>query len=294
MIECVPNVSEGRDPDVIHRIAEAIEGSGCHLLDVHSDPDHNRSVYTMVGDEQQIYDGAIALARSAIALIHLCDQRGVHPRIGAIDVIPVVPIQDTSMPLCVTLARRIGEKLGNGLGLPVFLYGEAARSEYRASLPWIRRGGAAGLERKLIEDGPDYGPRRPHISAGAVAVGARGFLVAFNVVLNTTDVSVAQAIASVIRETGGGLPGVRALGLSLASRALSQVSMNLIDIASTDILAAFRAVQREATLRGVDVLESEIVGLIPRVALGAATAADLHMREDPKERFLESRIAGLA
>ena len=294
LIECVPNVSEGRDPRIIERIADAITSTGCHLLDIHSDPDHHRSVFTMVGDQEQVVDGAVALTESATALIDLTTHHGVHPRIGAVDVIPFVPLESTAMPTCVTVAQRVGAILGDRFGLPVVLYGLAARSTQWASLSWIRRGGLRVLSRKLMEDGPDYGPRRPHPTAGAVAVGARPFLVAFNVVLNTADVSIAQAIATVLRETHGGLPGVKALGLSLASRNLTQVSMNLADTVATSIPSAFRAVEREANRLGARVVESEIVGLIPRIALADASAADLLMRADPRERVLETRIAALA
>ena len=198
------------------------------------------------------------------------------------------------MSTCVTVAQRVGAILGDRFGLPVVLYGLAARSTQWASLSWIRRGGLQALSHKLMEDGPDFGPRQPHPAAGAVAVGARPFLVAFNVVLNTADVAVARAIAAVLREANGGLPGVKALGLSLASRHLAQVSMNLADTAATSIPSAFRAVDREASRRGIRVVESEIVGLIPKISLADASAADLLMREDPRERILETRIAALA
>lgn len=286
-------MSEGRNPEVIQQIADAVTNAGCHLLDVHSDPDHNRSVYTMVGNCEQISHGAIALAQRAIALIDLRRHEGVHPRIGAVDVIPFVPLVPTPMSICVDVARNVGASLGTRLGLPVFLYGRAATSSQRASLPWIRRGGLAALARKLADSLPDFGPARPHPTAGAVAVGARDVLVAFNVVLDTSDVSIARAISTTLREANGGLPGVKALGLVLASRQLTQVSMNLTDIAATDILTAFRAVEREANRHGIDVLESEIVGLVPGMALAGASAAQLRMREDPQERLLELRIADL-
>jgi glutamate formiminotransferase len=313
LIECVPNVSEGRDPTIIARIADAITNTGCHLLDVHSDPDHHRSVFTMVGDSEQVADGAVALTECATALIDLTTHRGVHPRIGSVDVIPFVPLGSTAMSACVTVAQHVGRILGDRLGLPVLLYGSAARSAQRVSLSWIRRGGLLALSRKLIEDAPDFGPRQPHPTAGAVAVGARAFLVAFNVVLNTADVSISRAIASMLREANGGLPGVKALGLSLASRHLTQVSMNLAqvmptlaqvtsnltqvpplaDVIATSIPSAFRAVEREANRLGIGVVESEIVGLVPRIALADASAADLLMREDPRDRILETRIAEL-
>ncbi len=298
MIECVPNVSEGRDRAIIEQIAKSITSTGCRLLDVHSDPDHHRSVFTLVGDEEQIADGAVALVESATALIDLRAHCGVHPRIGAVDVIPFVPLGSANMSSCVTVAQRVGRTIAERFALPVFLYGAAARSAQRSSLSRIRRGGFQGLSKKLAENPPDFGPRHPHPTAGAVAVGARPCLVAFNVVLNTADVSIARAIASALREANGGLPGVKALGLVLDSRHLTQVSMNLTrvprhlaDVPATTIPAAFRAVDREARRLGARVLESEIVGLIPRAALGDAIAADLLMQDDPRDRILEARIA---
>lgn len=298
MIECVPNVSEGRDRTIVKRIADAITSTGCRLLDVHSDPDHHRSVFTMIGDCEQISDGAVALVESATALIDLRAHCGVHPRIGAVDVIPFVPLDSTEMDDCVSVAQRVGRAIAERFALPVFLYGAAARVAQQSSLPWIRRGGFQGLSKKLAENPPDFGPQRPHPTAGAVAVGARAFLVAYNVVLDTTNVSVARKIASAIRETNGGLPGVKALGLSLASRKSVQVSMNLTqvsrdlaDVPTTIIPEVFHVVNHEAQRLGTRVLESEIVGLIPRVALGGATATDLLMQDDPRDRILETRIA---
>ncbi|MCK5247084.1 glutamate formimidoyltransferase, partial [Candidatus Bipolaricaulota bacterium] len=287
----VPNVSEGRDGTIIERIAKSIARTGCNVLDIHSDHDHHRSVFTMIGDEKQIADGAVALTESAVALIDLGTHCGVHPRIGAVDVVPVVPLGATEMADCVAVAQHIGRTIADRWALPVYLYGMAARSAYRSSLPQIRRGGFEGLSKKLAEMRPDFGPRQPHPTAGAVAVGARHLLVAFNVVLDTAEVAIAREIALAIREANGGLPGVKALGLSLDSRNLAQVSMNLTDITATTIPAAFRAVSREAEQVGVRVLESEIVGLVPKLALDDATAADLLMQDDPRERILETRIA---
>jgi len=295
-------VSEGRNPKIIARIADAITSTGCYLLDIHSDPDHHRSVYTMVGDCEQIADGVVALTQSATTLIDLRTHRGVHPRIGSVDVIPFIPLGSTPMSVCVTMAQRAGQILGDRFELPVLLYGAAAQSEQRVSLPWIRRGGLQALADKLRENAPDFGPQHPHPTAGAVAIGARRFLVAFNIVLSTSDVSIARTIALLLREANGGLPGVKALGLMLASRRLTQVSMNLTQVPhdladvqnATTIPEAFHAVKREAERLGVNVLESELVGLIPRIALGDATAADLLMRDDPRERILETRIVELA
>ena len=302
MIECVPNVSEGRDRTIIERIAKSIASTGCSVLDIHSDPDHHRSVFTLIGDEEQIADGAVALVGSATALIDLRSHCGVHPRIGAVDVIPFVPLGAAEMADCVAVAQHVGRTIADRWALPVYLYGMAARSAHRSSLPWIRRGGFEGLSKKLAEANgqPDFGPQQPHPTAGAVAVGARHFLVAFNVVLDTANVAIAREIAAVVREANGGLPGVKALGLSLASRNLAQVSMNLTQVsrdladltATTTVPAVFQAVSCEAKRLGVRVLESEIVGLVPKMALDDATGADLLMQDDPRERILEARIAG--
>ena len=297
MIECVPNVSEGRDPEIISRIADAIVRADCRLLDVHSDPDHNRSVYTIVGEAEQIEYGAVALAESATALVDLAAHCGVHPRIGAVDVIPFIPLGSTPMSKCVDVARNVGRTLGKHLDLPVFLYGAATQSRQRMSLPGIRRGGMKALARRLNDTPPDFGPWHLHPTSGAVAIGARPLLVAFNVVLDTNDIAAARAIAAAMREVNGGLPGVKALGFALASRGLVQVSMNLTqvprnedDIARPTLPRVFQYAESEASHLGIAVLESELVGLVPKAALADGTAASLRMREDPCKRILEVSI----
>jgi glutamate formiminotransferase len=292
VIECIPNVSEGRDRVAIDGIVAAVAASGCRVLDLHVDPDHHRSVVTFVGEADELFEGALALAREATARIDLRAQRGVHPRMGAVDVIPFVPLQAATMTDCVRLARRVGRAIGEGLEIPVFLYEAAASSEARRSLATIREGQFEGLRKKLDQPewAPDFGPRRPHPTAGAAAVGARGFLVAFNVVLGTGDLSIARGIAGAIREANGGMKGVKALGLALASRELVQVSMNLTDIGATNLPAAYERVEREAACRGVSVVESEIVGLVPRAAAGGATTADLRLDRDLEGVILENRL----
>jgi glutamate formiminotransferase len=292
VIECIPNVSEGRDRVAIDGIVAAVAASGCRVLDLHVDPDHHRSVVTFVGEADELFEGALALAREATARIDLRAQRGVHPRLGSVDVIPFVPLQAATMTDCVRLARRVGRAIGEGLEIPVFLYEAAASSEARRSLATIREGQFEGLRKKLDQPewAPDFGPRRPHPTAGAAAVGARGFLVAFNVVLGTGDLSIARGIAGAIREANGGMKGVKALGLALASRELVQVSMNLTDIGATNLPAAYERVEREAACRGVSVVESEIVGLVPRAAAGGATTADLRLDRDLEGVILENRL----
>jgi len=289
-MECVPNISEGRDDSVVERIAEAGAGAGCRILDIHSDPDHDRSVVTMVGDRTAILNGAVALAERATALIDLREGWGVHPCIGAVDVIPFVPLTGIAMSDCANVARNAGRAIAERLALPVYLYGAAQASGREITLPRIRRRRFAELTITLREIPPDYGPRKAHPTAGAVAVGAREPLVAYNVVLACSDVRVARSIARVLRESNGGPPGVKALGLKLHSRSLVQVSMNLTDITATTVPQAFEAVLREASARGVAVLESEIVGLLPRAALAGATATGLRMATDPRAKILEDVI----
>jgi glutamate formiminotransferase len=293
VIECVPNISEGRDRAAIDAMADAVAASGCRVLDLHVDPDHHRSVVTFVGEEDEVFRGALALAREATVRIDLRVQQGVHPRMGAVDVIPFVPLQGATMADCVRLARRVGRAIGEWLEVPVFLYEAAATSETRRNLATIRRGQFEGLVTKLdqAEWAPDFGPRTLHPTAGAVAVGARGFLVAFNVVLGTGNLSLARGIAGTIREANGGMKGVKALGLVLASRELVQVSMNLTDIGATSLLAAYECVEREAAARGVSVVESEIVGLVPRAAVGGATTENLRLNRDLEGVVLENRLA---
>ena len=289
-MECVPNVSEGRDDSVVERIAEAGTDAGCRILDIHSDPDHDRSVVTMVGDRTEILNGAVALAERATALIDLREGWGVHPCIGAVDVIPFVPLTGVAMSDCVNVARDAGRAIAERLALPVYHYGAARMSGREITLPRIRRRGFAELAATLREIPPDYGPPQAHPTAGAGAVGAREPLVAYNVVLASSDVGVARSIARVLRASAGGLPGVKALGLMLHSRNLVQVSMNLTDITATTVPRAFQAVLREASARGVAVLESEIVGLLPRAALAGATATDLRTTSDPRAKILEDVI----
>ena len=292
MIESVPNLSEGRSEERISRIAFAVGGAGCRLLDIHSDRDHNRSVLTFVGEPDRIIDAVVALAGAAFEEIDIRTHRGVHPRIGSLDVVPLVPLFDSSMEDCIGLARSLGDEIALRYGVPVYLYGDAASSPERRELSSIRKGGLTGLASRISspEWHPDFGPARLHPTAGAVAVGARGLLVAYNVLLDTEDIAIGRRIASAIREREGGLPGVKALAFYLESRRLVQVSMNLTDIDATPIPRAFSAVRKEAARYGVGVVESEIVGLVPRRALQGAGKEDLLCRRDPAELILEDRI----
>lgn len=293
MIECVPNISEGVRQDLVQQIAAAAAATGCLVLDVHMDPDHHRSVVTFVGEPDVVEAGAIELIRSSIALLDLRDHQGVHPRIGIVDVVPFIALRDASMEDCIALARRVGEAVAERFALPVFLYGRAATRERRRGLAALRRGQITGLAERLRlpEWTPDFGPHRLHETAGAVAIGAREFLVAFNIVLDTSDVSAARDIARRVRGSNGGLPGVQALGLMLASRGLAQVSMNLVDVRTTGLQEAFDAVSQQAKALGIGILESEIVGLVPRSAIGESTSASIALPGDLNQSILEHRIA---
>ena len=316
LVECVPNFSEGRDSGIVEAIAASIAATdGVHLAAVEMDGDHNRSVITFMGAPEDVARGAFEACRTARDLIDLRNHRGVHPRIGATDVIPFIPLSDYAIDDCVALARTCGREIGQSLGIPVYFYGHAARDVRRSELPEIRRGGFEGLvERARQAQGvqragpdaleperppdagpdaqepdrpPDAGPDGVHVSAGATVIGVRHILVAFNVNLDTDDLRVAREIAKEVREKGGGLPGVRALGLLLPGRHLAQVSMNLTDYLQTNMARAFETVARLAEAAGVEVLESELVGLAPRDALGGAAPEDLHMEPLDPARFLE-------
>lgn len=276
-LECVPNVSEGRRPEVVARLAAAASSlPGVRLLDVSSDPDHNRSVLTLAGDAEGLHAGLLALYEAALAEIDLTRHEGVHPRVGAVDVAPFVPLGDTPMATAVAAAERLGAEVARRFGLPVYLYEQAARHPGRKALADVRRGGFEGLAARLADPAwaPDFGPARVHPTAGVTAIGARFFLIAFNAVLETPDVTVARAIARRVRESGGGLPAVRAMGVYLASRGRAQVSMNLVDYRRTPILRALWKVEEEAAALGTRVVESEVIGLVPEeAALGVVRDA---------------------
>lgn len=292
MIECVPNLSEGRSLDTVERIADVVRSEGCHVLDIHTDADHNRSVLTIVGEPRDIVRGIVSMVEAAIPLIDMRRHEGEHPRIGAVDVVPFVPLESSSLTQCVTAAKEAGAAIGGVWGIPVYLYEAAASRADRRNLADVRRGGLRGLAERIKDAAgrPDFGPTRVHPTAGAVAVGARNFLVAYNVNLATDNLEVARAIASAIRAAGGGLPGVKALGVPLRSRGWVQVSMNLTDVEATSVAEAFERVAELAGRYGVRVLESEIVGLAPRVALREATTETLQLTRDLADLVLEERI----
>jgi glutamate formiminotransferase len=282
LFQCVPNFSEGRSISTVEAIADAIRRTpAATLIDYSSDTDHNRCVMTVLGPGDAICEAVVAAAQVAVERIDLRIHTGVHPRIGAIDVVPVVPLRGVTMPDAIEVAERIGSALAGGLHIPVYFYEENARSNRAAALPAIRKGGFEAIrDVHLIGDrAPDLGPSRSHPTAGVAVVGARGPLVAYNVNLGTPDVKIAISIARrvrVERERLSELEGVRALGLYLASQGRAQVSLNLTRPDRTPLPAVFRFIAREAVRLGVTDLESEIIGAIPEFALGGATPESIH------------------
>jgi glutamate formiminotransferase len=293
IIECIPNVSEGCRLDVVADMAEVIRKAGVRLLDHSADPSHNRSVFTFVGDATGVERAVLALFTLAVAAIDLRTHRGVHPRVGAVDVVPFVPIADAGMADCVALARRVGATIADRFHVPVYLYEEAATQPTRRHLENIRRGQFEGLAAKMATAGwePDFGPSRPHPTAGASVIGARMPLIAYNINLNTDRLEVAKAIAAVVRYSSGGFPFVKAMGVSLAHRGIVQVSMNLTNYEQTPIVRVFDAVEREAGRLGVSVLESELIGLIPAAALASTSPAYLKLGGfNPEQQILENKL----
>jgi glutamate formiminotransferase len=292
LIECVPNVSEGRRDDVIVALAATIDSPGVHLLDRSSDPSHNRTVYTFAGEPEPLQEAVLRLFTAAVASIDLRRHEGVHPRIGAVDVVPFVPLQGTAMEDCVALSKRTAALIADRLNVPMFLYEEAAPTEERRNLAEIRRGGLNGIAHRMQQAAwrPDFGPSTPHPTAGATAIGARPVLIAYNVNLASNRLGVAKRIASVIRASGGGFSCVKAMGVHL-EQGIVQVSMNLTNYRETSMMTVFDAIAREAAVDGVRVLESEIVGLVPADALPSDPRKRLKLREADLDRVLEHRLA---
>jgi glutamate formiminotransferase len=290
LFEAVPNFSEGRERDRISRIVAAVRSvEGVRVLGLHSDPDHNRSVLTFAGEEEAVLEAAFALADACAREIDLTSQTGEHPRMGSLDVLPFVPLEGATLEDAARLARRAGERI-EPLGFLVYLYEAAATASHRRNLADVRRGGYQGLAARLEDPlwQPDYGPRDLDPHKGAVAVGARPFLVAFNVYLDTNDLEVARAIAREVRERDGGLPGVKALGLKVGGRA--QVSMNLTDLERTSMPVALEAVREAAVEHGVSVESTELVGLAPLEAVLQTARHYLRLRELGREHVLEAAL----
>jgi glutamate formiminotransferase/formiminotetrahydrofolate cyclodeaminase len=295
IVECVPNFSEGQRPETLARLVESVESvAGVAVLDTHADADHNRSVVTFVGEPRGVVEAALRAARVAVELIDLRQHVGQHPRVGALDVLPFVPVRNVTLEECIELAHEAGERIWNELRVPVYFYESAARRAERVNLEDVRRRGFEQLREEigvLAERAPDVGEARVHESAGATIVGARSFLIAYNINLNTTDRQIARRIAAAVRGRDGGLRYLKALGFALPERGLTQVSMNLVRFERTQLHHVFEAVKREAERWGVSVAGSEIVGLIPQAALDRGAEYFLRIENFSPEVVLENRIA---
>ena len=294
IIECVPNFSEGRRAEVVEEIVQAMAGAGVKILDREMDADHNRSVITLAGESNAVEEAAFRGIQTAARLIDLDVHRGEHPRIGATDVVPFVPIRGVTMDDCVAMARRVGERAARELDIPVYLYERAATRPERRDLAYIRKGEYEALKTEISANpdrAPDFGPRRLG-KAGATVIGARPFLIAYNVNLATDNLQIAKDIAATIREKNGGLPSVKAKGFMLREKNIAQVSMNLTDFTVTGVLTAFNTVKAEAEKRGVQVLESELIGLMPLEALTQIAAESLKLPGLSANQVLEMQIFG--
>ena len=293
LIECIPNISEGRDAAAVEVIAAAIRAvPGIRLLDVQSDATHHRSVLTFAGDRPALLAAVIVLFERTLAQVDLRRHHGEHPRLGAVDVVPFVPIEGATMADCVALARDAGAAIADRFGVPVFLYEEAATAPGRRNLEDIRRGEFEGLAAKLAaaEWAPDFGPAQPHPSAGATVIGARMPLIAYNINLATDRLDVAKRIAAAIRMSSGGFRYVKAMGIALEDRGIVQVSMNLTNFEKTPIFRVFETVKREAARYGVAILESEVVGLVPAAALVHTAEYYLQLEGFRPTQVLEARL----
>jgi glutamate formiminotransferase / formiminotetrahydrofolate cyclodeaminase len=292
--ECVPNFSEGKDAEKVERIAAAArEVPGVTVLDIERDPAHHRCVISLVGEGEALLDALPRMMKVATATIDLTQHRGEHPRMGATDVVPFIPLGSSTMAEAVRLAERLGERVAKELDIPVYLYAAAARRPERADLAKVRAGQFEGIRDSIVNDparAPDFGPSRVHPTAGAVAIGARPVLIAFNAYLTTSDVAVAKKVAKAVRARDGGLPEVKALGFDIPERHRAQVSMNLTDYRITPIHRALEAIRREAQRYGVGIEESEIVGLVPEDALFDASEYYLQLHAFDRAAVLERKV----
>ncbi len=293
LVECVPNFSEGRDLAKMEQLLDCFRGkSNVKLLDYSNDFDHNRMVITAVGEPSAVKKATIEAICKAVEIIDLRQHQGVHPRLGAADVIPFIPLRNMSMPEAVNLAVETGKEVAKRLQLPVYLYEEAATAPHRRNLAEVRKGQFEGLNEKMRNPlwKPDFGPSAPHVSAGASIVGARNFLIAWNVNLKTTDLKVAKNIARSIRFSSGGFPCVKALGLELREQNMVQVSMNLTDFTQTGMMQVFEHIQKEARLCGVEIAGSELIGMLPLQAVADAFAQAIQLDDFHVNRVLEYRL----
>jgi glutamate formiminotransferase len=292
LVECVPNFSEGRDQSKVEAIIAAMQVDGAYVLAHEMDADHNRSVVTMAGHPEAIQEAAIRGVGKAAELIDLNSHRGVHSRLGAADVVPFIPLEGATLEECVAMARYVGAEVWKRYAVPVYLYEAAATSPERRNLENVRRGGFEGIREEIVSVAarkPDFGDLKLHPTAGAAIVGARKFLIAYNIFLNTPDVEVARKVARAVRASSGGLPCVKASGFLVRGQA--QVSMNLTDFETTSVEQVFAAVASEAAKHGAQALSSEIIGLVPRKAMENVNPGTLRIENFDPSRILENRLA---
>ena len=293
LIECVPNFSEGKDKVKIKQIVNAGRVIGATILEIESDPDHNRMLVTIVGEPEVVFKSAWRMIEKATELIDMTTHYGEHPRIGATDVVPFVPVANVGMDECVELARRLGKKVAEELAIPVYLYEAAATRPERVNLADVRRGEYEGLKEAIRYDQdrqPDFGPNQMHPTAGACVIGARKFLVAYNVNLASTDLKVAREMAALVREKSGGFPAVKALGMEIKNKGFVQVSMNLCDFEKTNMDVVFEKISQEAQKRGVEVIGSEIYGMVPKAALKGIDLSKLKLIDFNQSQILENNL----
>lgn len=294
LVQCVPNFSEGRDKEKLEKILDEIRVvEEVKLLDYSMDKDHNRSVVTFIGEPEAVIEAAFNACKKASELIDLQNHTGEHPRMGATDVMPLIPISDVTMEECVELSKELGKRIGEELNISVYLYEKSATSPERENLATVRKGQYEGMAEKLkLEDwAPDFGPSELNKTAGVTAVGARMPLVAFNINLDTSDISIAKKIAKVIRASGGGYAFTKALGIEITERNMAQVSMNMVDYTKSSLFRVFDTVEREARRYGVNVIGSEIVGLVPMNALIGVADYYLRLEDFDTSQILEKRMA---
>jgi glutamate formiminotransferase len=294
-IECVPNISEGRRMEVVGAVATKVEAvKGAYLLDKSSDADHNRSVITFAGEPDAVGEAAFQVVRKAAQLIDLTKHEGKHPRMGATDVVPFVPLGEAQMEHCIRIAANVANRIGSELEIPVFMYEQAATREDRCNLANVRRGQFEGLREEIgtnPDRKPDFGPERIHPTAGATAVGAREFLIAYNVNLASDNIDAAKKIAKDIRESSGGLPAVKAMGLFLPELGIAQVSMNLVNFRATSMETVYGEIERRASEEfGIEILESELIGLMPEAAYSPGLEDKLKIRDFKPDMIVEVRL----
>ena len=293
IVECVPNFSEGCNQEIIDAItAEVTKVSGVTLLNVQSDASHNRTVVTFIGEPMAVKQAAFASCAKATELIDMEEHHGEHPRIGATDVIPFIPVSDVTIEECVALANELGQEIAEKLNVPIYMYEAAAKKPERIKLPDVRKGQYEGLKKEISkpERQPDYGPAQMHPRAGATVVGARQFLIAYNINLSTSDVTIAKKIANCIREAKGGYKYCRAMGIMIEERNMAQVTINMVNYEGTPLHRVFETVKSEAARYGVNVIGSEIVGLLPMQALVDMAAFYLRLEDFDRKQVMEENI----